>query len=809
MSAKDQLIFAAINEGAHKQAQQLITKQLKKQPKSTYYLTLQAYAYLHGNKASEASSLADKIAAQTPSDPQTLEMLSIVFKSLKEYKKAMLVYENAAKKYPTMALITSWFSMNLDNMDARGMQKAAMYLAKLGGAKQRDYTCYAALCCYMAVELESGTTELEQKLFPSLGVRMMEKLQPFQNCQEVYIYAKLSKAAGQEAQLVVDAIQTFTGTNKLDLELQIILLETLALMESWKALYETAVRILYDYNLDDYNTWKHLITSGLKLDKSEIVRDLLGTYNGKGSRNTLLATIALHSELKQSLHAPVVAYYERFGSKPCGYPDLASFHADEIFASQQFIEYLEAQKPEVTDIDTLTWVVNHQRFKLLLRTSAFSTKKFINENFQYYEASKRLLQSKEKTDFYLGDELLLMNCALLLDEAEEGKFVESAAKCLVLLEAAAKADHHEPHLRIWLVKLYSFLSCSSLALKHYDVMNIKQMQLDLLSHHLLGRHSSTINFSDNLMLEKLEQLNKFYPQTAYEIQHFTNEAFEKGSYNKIVLMVDLGNKLVGSVNKMIAAVESIKLGKLLGNKALVRAGYTEAANIRSETVAKSDNRDFRTHWFFGTNQTNEKVRDRMAIGPKQTNVWCQLQLLKELLITETSEAKVKQLHKEMNLALARERASPELTAIEKWSVEIMVALSQYHTSKDVKLIDAVLSLMESPPPAPRGSELLTWKAVHHHMVVAELAKSVQLYLSVHSFPKKYTKVYELRDMCGNQLEALRDETVASVKQGQLQEFMVLESKVLDWGILVGYDAQLVLNGIRSSMEANVAVLRRI
>jgi N-terminal acetyltransferase B complex non-catalytic subunit len=85
----------------------------------------------------------------------------------------------------------------------------------------------------------------------------------------------------------------------------------------------------------------------------------------------------------------------------------------------------------------------------------------------------------------------------VIEASKEGSTVESANTLhaplfdtLVLLEQTVTTSRWAYTPRLILTRLYRLLAAPSLAMQHYGLANLKSIQFDTLSHHVLSRAST-------------------------------------------------------------------------------------------------------------------------------------------------------------------------------------------------------------------------------------------------------------------------------------------------------------------------------
>lgn len=735
MSSKEDEILRAVENGTFKYAQQLCSKLLKKNPNVAYYKVLNSYILLHSGKEKEAVDSALSIMEDVPSDIKSLELLNEIFNEVGLTSEAVLVYENAAKKHKTFDILRTWFHFGCEHANVRIIQKAAMAMKN----SSRLFKLWAAFASYMVANLKDASP-VEKSLFPKLGLKTIEQCEPLKNEQEVFIFVKLLEQ-NKSLEKIPEAILKFSKQNKLDLELQIILLKTFDQLEDWENLYKWSHTVLIDYKLDDFNTWKYLIKSSIKLKKD--INDIIESYN---SRNSKLAKIELQSELGNDVHEAVFEYMKSLGHKACAFPDIKNY-AEKI-DQVKFLEWLNEHKKSIGDDRGLIWNVNVVKFKALFNRDLFKSEEFINENIQLWNKSKHLLSKKSKTDYFNGDEFILFIVQSLLSIDFS---VANIVLSIIILENTVIKDDHEFHLRLWLIQLYSIINCHTQAKHHYDALKIKNVQHDILDHYIISRLSTQFPNAD-----ELKKSFSIYRANENETVYYVKIGFNNGAFNKLESMIEFQQRLNDSILKKHEVIQGIKIGRILNDKDI----YNKYRKVRiNEKV--SDNRDFNILWNVGIDEELEFKHQLLENIPGKSYI--RLNEVQERLVNG------------QDVPLADPLSFKGVTDAEKWSFEVLQNLSIFINTKDADSLSKVKELYEQVPKPPKT---LSWKVNNSLVTIIDTAKSAQVLLS--STQKVNKKDHsELKELNLSLLQKIRDDTILDKKVQITDAINNLKSELSD------------------------------
>lgn len=749
MSSKEQEILDACDSGTFKYAQQQAQKLLKKYPKSTYYQVLNNYVLLQMGRRDDAISNCQKILdSTTPNDPKSIDLLTEMFESVGMTADAERVYEMAAKKYPTVDTLLAWFHRGCDTANPRIMQKASIALKQLKPS-QRIFHLWSGFTCYLAAT-HGEATALEKSLFPKLGLKIVDSLKPLKNEQEVYVLAKLLELNGLQSR-VVEEILSFSKDDKLDLELQILLLKALDNLEQWDELYSWSYKILLDYKLDDFDTWKLLIKSGLKLDKD--VSSVIGMFN---SRNSQLASVEYDIAKNQDVTDSVIKYLSNFISKPCSFFDVKQYSShlnkDRILEWLAELEIPKGAKGLTTDL-------NIQKFKLYFNRELFEDSATTSELIKLYNFYKPLNRSKVKTDPSGTSELILLIVQSWLSQQEMS--IESILSSIVILEMAAAEDEHEFHLRLWLIQLYNLINCPSLATQHYDSLNIKNVQKDILGHYLLSRCASF-----NPSISQLEAAVEIYKSNDYESLYFTKIGFNKGSYNKLEKMLEFQNRLSNSYLKRHLALQGVQMGRILNDKSLSH-DYKKV-----KIVKEYDNRDMSIFWNFGIDEPLKSLETKLL----------------ETITDDKYNAAMDSLEAIINGATDTEPLElGSLTEFEAWKIHTITVLNRFLNGGCE--LGNVKSQYDSVPKVHASP---CWKMNHGQITLVDTAKCIQILLTNNAAQlqkKKKKDINDLKEWNAQLLLQLRDDEIG-LKRRQEVKAMMSELKATIKGLPLLQELQL-------------------
>lgn len=826
MSDSDLSIIRAIEDGLFLQAQGLLQKKLKKYPNKLYYHALQNYILFKQGSIKEAIQESLKLKEKTPSDPEALKLLYGIFKSSPAHQQdANQVFENAIKKYASNDLILAWFDVALKNFDLRAIQKSTMALQKHSNssANSRKYTLWASFGYYLVLvndPLGPGKlSESERALFPRLALKLLEPLKPFISEQEIYLLVKLLRFIGEDQQAVSEIEAHYGGDikgKKLDLELQIILLELYDKLADLENLYNYSHQILFDDKLDDFDTWKYFIKASVKLNK--------GPIPSIKSRNSYLAQVVYGKEISsaEKFNESIAEYYQQFKAKLCCFNDIKYFYNDLHFDKAAFISILKDSTDTILEDKVsekgLNVLVNNQKLLLLLEGPTPSR---MEENFKYYNLFNEILSKKEETDYFAGDEFILMNVQLIL--SEDIANIESIFKCIIILENAARSDLHESRLRLWLMKLYSYVSCHTLANDNFTSLKIKMIQNDTLSYYVNTR-ISTLNPNQIQLQQYITGVQKFYLTAAHEIEDMFSNGFEKLALNKIQGFFEFAERINQSVTYKLNLLEMLRTSKIIGNNQLSRYSFEVLKSLKDDTINKTfDNRDCISEWKFGIQETNEMINSKLSIGPQQEGEYFNAYYLRELILQESLPERAKIHITKLNKILSDKKIQGQLSTVESWTFKIYMSLFKFflvNPNNDADFNFLVKNLTTNvitggkvlgwSNSKDQDLDILTWRLNHKFINILELTRNITLFTTIHKLPKQYQpKVLELKKINTRLFDQLKEMKVNLDKKVN-EKAKTVELDIKEWAkdIELVKDVKDVFAKINTSLQTT-ATSRRV
>lgn len=176
--------------------------------------------------------------------------------------------------------------------------------------------------------------------------------------------------------------------------------------------------------------------------------------------------------------------------------------------------------------------------------------------------------------------MCLIKLALVESDHSSEPLNSSRARYLlqaaVLLEVASVPSRSNFQISLILIRLYRYLGCGSLAMRAFERLALKQVQLDTLSYVILDRISTfhphpfaqLPNGSDKTRtpIEQLQKQRKLYKSAQEHSIKNVWLSFKHSSYNSVFEIREVQDSLSRSLARVMSVVESTRIARLVEPK---------------------------------------------------------------------------------------------------------------------------------------------------------------------------------------------------------------------------------------------------
>ncbi|KAG9236907.1 N-acetyltransferase B complex non catalytic subunit-domain-containing protein [Amylocarpus encephaloides] len=258
------------------------------------------------------------------------------------------------------------------------------------------------------------------------------------------------------------------------------------------------------------------------------------------------------------------------------------------------------------------------------------------------------------TDRHPADDLAVLASMCLIklslvevdtsDEPLSSRKTSYLLQAVTLLEQASTFSKSNYQIWLSLTRLYKYLGGGLLAMRAYDGLALKQVQLDTLSYTMFDRlssfHPQPFNpLQDSLYLSPVDGIKKqqkLYRGTRGQISWNTWLSYKHGSYNTAFELKEVAEKLNSTIAASMSVVELRRISRLIPEKdqgSRTDGGYDVlAANPEQADTKISDTNDYKTFPNYeSTLGPSFEVLSRFVPGPSEYRT--RINLISEHLIS--------------------------------------------------------------------------------------------------------------------------------------------------------------------------------
>uniref|UniRef100_A0A8C3SVW3 N-alpha-acetyltransferase 25, NatB auxiliary subunit n=1 Tax=Chelydra serpentina TaxID=8475 RepID=A0A8C3SVW3_CHESE len=503
-------IYDYLDNGNNKMAIQQADKLLKKHKDLHCAKVLKAIGLQRTGKQDEAFALAQEVTALEPTDDNSLQALTILYREMHRPELVTKLYEAAVKKVPNSEEYHSHLFMAYARVgEYKKMQQAGMALYKI--VPKNPYYFWSVMSLIMQ-SISAQDENLSKTMFLPLAERMVEKMVKEDKIEaeaEVELYYMILERL-EKYQEALDVVRGKLG-EKLTSELQSRENKCMAMYKKlwkWPECNALSRRLLLK-NSDDWQFYIIYFDSVFQLiDKSwtppaEGEHSLEGEVHYSTEQAVKFVEERITEEAKSSrpLRGPYLArlelirrlrhrgcndeyklgdpeelmfqYFKKFGDKPCCFTDLKIF-VDLLPSTQctKFISQLlgviplsapaEGKLALPADIKALQQhlcVVQLTRLLGLYHTIDKKQKlSVVRELMLRYQHGLEFGKSCLKTELQFSDYYCLLAVHLLLDMWLEAGEEMAVWQSLTLLEEGLTHSPSNAQFKLLLIRIYCMLA---------------------------------------------------------------------------------------------------------------------------------------------------------------------------------------------------------------------------------------------------------------------------------------------------------------------------------------------------------------
>uniref|UniRef100_A0ABM5F1U7 N-alpha-acetyltransferase 25, NatB auxiliary subunit isoform X1 n=1 Tax=Pogona vitticeps TaxID=103695 RepID=A0ABM5F1U7_9SAUR len=591
-------IYDYLDNGNNKMAIQQADKLLKKHKDLHCAKVLKAIGLQRTGKQDEAFILAQEVTALEPTDDNSLQALTILYREMHRPELVTKLYEAAVKKVPTSEEYHSHLFMAYARVgEYKKMQQAGMALYKI--VPKNPYYFWSVMSLIMQ-SISAQDEKLSKTMFLPLAERMVEKMVKEDKIEaeaEVELYYMILERLGKY-QEALDVVRGKLG-EKLTSELQSRenkCMEMYRKLGKWPECNALARRLLLK-NPDDWQFYMVYFDSIFQLVDAAWTPPAEGEHSLEGEvhHTTEQAVafveqrIAEEASSTRPLRGPYLAqlelirrlssrgcseehtfgdpeelmfqYFKRFGDKPCCFTDLRVFI--DLLPSTQYTKFInrllgivplsspsEGQAALPASIKALQQhlcVVQLTRL-LGLYHAMDRTQKLgaIRDLMLRYRHGLDFGKSCLKTELQFSDYYCLLAVHLLLDIWLEAGEESAAWHGLAYLEEGLAHSPSNAQFKLLLIRIYCMLGAFEPVVELYSSLDAKHIQHDTIGY-LLTRYAPAFGHyaaaaqSCNFAL-------RFYHSNQKDTSEYIIQAYKYGAFEKIPEFIAFRNRLNSSLH---------------------------------------------------------------------------------------------------------------------------------------------------------------------------------------------------------------------------------------------------------------------
>ncbi|KAF9075215.1 N-acetyltransferase B complex non catalytic subunit-domain-containing protein [Rhodocollybia butyracea] len=585
-------IYDSLDTGANKSAIVGCNKLLKKHPKNALVQALKALALVRSQKVEEALALCDEVLEYKPTDDATLNAMMHVLRGLGRHKDMITMYEAAYKKQPANEELgaQTFFA----NVRANNWKSAQQVASKMYKQFQEDrYLYWSAISTVLQANDPNTAAEMRTLLY-KLALRLITSspasshVHPDRFHLHLTILRELREFDEAMALLETPNGQNICQTNLACNEIRRDIMRLRGALEDEGRRAEQRILNKNDRNWLEFlsvvdGTFSHLTVSKPSEDAREQclskVSNTLALFtkisvqDGKKDRSGLLGLLELESRSRKHgistdptrMVQLLKQYFETFGDKACCYEDLKPYVSLEGGDLAAWTEFLKASPPPLSTTENVKRVINtHKLLRYNLSASELTVEAESSRAVLYIEQYLEGLplgKDLPVTELQHVDDFAILAASVFVNIWKLNGDIKYLYNAVVLLEFALSQSKQAFQMRLMLIRIYRLLGSPSVALEHYRLLGIKQVQNDTLSHFILSRASTfSLAASGDLTLStECVESSQIYISNSQETSDFVIRAFSGEKYSQIPQFILFENWLDNSLQRDIVKLEYLRM----------------------------------------------------------------------------------------------------------------------------------------------------------------------------------------------------------------------------------------------------------
>ncbi|XP_063065865.1 N-alpha-acetyltransferase 25, NatB auxiliary subunit [Engraulis encrasicolus] len=634
-------IYDYLDNGQNKLAIQQADKLLKKHKDLHCAKVLKAIGLQRTGRQEEAFSLAQEVTVLEPTDDNSLQALTILYREMHRPELVTKLYEAAVRKVPSSEEYHSHLFMAYARVgDYKKMQQAGMALYKI--VPKNPYYFWSVMSLLMQA-ISAQDEKLAQTMFLPLAERMVEKMVKEDKIEaeaEVQLYFMILERLGK----CVEALEVLRGPlgEKLTSELQCRETKCMVLykrLESWPECNALSLKLLlknpddWQFYLSYFESLFHLIDQSwtppsegehcaegevhtavsqavcfveerVRAEEEKETRPLRGPYLSRLELIRHLRKRGLSEEATQ-LGDPLelmVQYFGKFGDKPCCITDLKIFL--DLLPPDQHVQFTNrlmegvplnseevgGDTPAGLPSDTRA-LQRHLCVTQLTRSLGLhhalepaGKLQLITQLKAHYQHGLQFGKSCLKTELQFSDMYCLMAAHVYVDLWMESGDETMLWRSICVLEEGLTHSPSNAQFKLLLLLLFCRLGAFEPVVDLYTSLDAKHVQHDTIGY-LLTRYAEALgqfaaaSQSCNFSL-------RFFHSNQKDTSEYIIQAYKYGAFEKIPEFIAFRTRLNHSLHFAQVRTERMLLDLFL--EADLSSSLEESVKAMSLTPEEDD-----------------------------------------------------------------------------------------------------------------------------------------------------------------------------------------------------------------------------
>lgn len=592
-------IYDYLDNGNNKLAIQQADKLLKKHKELHCAKVLKAIGLQRTGKQDEAFTLAQEVATLEPTDDNSLQALTILYREMHRPELVTKLYEAAVKKVPLSEEYHSHLFMAYARVgEYKKMQQAGMALYKI--VPKNPYYFWSVMSLVMQA-ISAQDEKLAQTMCLPLAERMVEKMVKEEKIEaeaEVQLYFMILVRLGKYE----EALEVIRGPlgEKLTSELQSRENKCMMLyqrLQRWPECNALAHKLLLK-NPDDWQFYAIYFNSLFHImDQSwcppekgdhcfegpvhhtvvEVVRFVEERIKGEDSkeshalRGPYLARLELYHRLRErgcsdekQLGEPLelmMQFFVKFGDKPCCITDLKIYlhllprdeHVQFINRLSEDVPLGEAGEEGFAFPEDTKALQRHLCLCQLTRALGLHHSldvdgklRLVSELKTRYRHGLKFGDSALKTELRFSDLYCLMAAHVYIDLWTETEDENMVWQCLGLLQEGLSNSPSNAQFKLLLLLLYCRLGAFEPVVDLYSSLDAKHVQHDTIGY-LLTRYAESLG-QFAAASQACNFSLRFFHSNQKDTSEYIIQAYKYGAFEKIPEFIALRNRLNQSLH---------------------------------------------------------------------------------------------------------------------------------------------------------------------------------------------------------------------------------------------------------------------